>query len=483
MNCSSMRRLSLMAATVVGTLPSWVSAQEPVRQPRPLHTYSIVAVDSATGQIGVAVQSHWFSVGGVVSWAEPGVGAVATQSFIDPSYGPRGLMLMRTGMTGPVALRALLASDPDSAVRQVAMIDAQGRVATFTGARDVPEAGGRAGKGYAVQANLMAKNTVWDAMARAYESSTGDLAERMLAALEAAQKEGGDIRGQQSAALVVVSGDRSTPPWERVFDLRVEDSRDPLVELRRLVRVARAYQQATAGDNFVTRNQIDSAVVAYAAASRILPDSVVNGELSFWLATTLADKGRVDEAMPHFRRAFDQDRAWGTLLWRLPKVGLLSSDSATIARIIREAMPSTPARRQGQAQQAQQPGAADSAAIVATIERFHNALAAGDSVTALSLLTDDVVIVESGGVESRADYRAHHLPADIAFAQAVKSVRGQGRIGIRGDVAWVSSTSTAKGTYRERPVNSATAELIVLSRTGGMWKISAVHWSSRNIRP
>ena len=322
-----------------------LQAQSPQRQPRPLHTYSIVAVDSATGQIGVAVQSHWFSVGSVVAWAEPGVGAVATQSFIDPAYGPRGLALMRTGVSAPLAMRALIAADPDSAVRQLGFIDAKGRVANFTGARDVPEAGGRIGKGYAVQANLMARNTVWDAMARAYESSTGDLAERMLAALEAAQREGGDIRGQQSAALIVVSGDRSLPPWDRVFDLRVEDSPAPLAELRRLVKVARAYQYATAGDNFVTRNQVDSAVVAYGAASRILPDSAVNGELSYWLAVTLADKGRVEESIPHFRRAFAQDTGWATLLTRLPKVGLLSSDAATIARIIREAMPAAPAPR------------------------------------------------------------------------------------------------------------------------------------------
>ncbi|MEO5509597.1 MAG: DUF1028 domain-containing protein [Longimicrobiales bacterium] len=327
---------SLVTLIALAAAPCEGHAQQKV-PPRPMHTYSIVAVDSATGQIGVAVQSHWFSVGSVVSWAEPGVGAVATQSFIDPSYGPRGLALMRTGMSGPMALRALMAADPDSAVRQLAMIDATGRVANYTGSRDIPEAGGHVGKAYAVQANLMAKNTVWGAMARAYETTKGDLAERLLAALDAAQKEGGDIRGQQSAALIIVSGDRSLPPWDRIFDLRVEDSSAPLVELRRLVRVARAYRHATDGDNFVTRNQVDSAVTAYAAAGAILPDNVVNGELSYWLAVTLADKKRVDESIPHFRKAFAQDTAWATLLWRLPKVGLLNADSATIARIIREA--------------------------------------------------------------------------------------------------------------------------------------------------
>jgi uncharacterized Ntn-hydrolase superfamily protein len=313
-------------------------AQRP-RAIRPLHTFSIVAVDSATGQIGVAVQSHWFSVGSIVSWAEPGVGAVATQSFVNPAYGPRGLALMRTGVTAPLALRALLAADPDSAVRQIGMIDAAGHVASYTGQRDIPEAGSHVGRWYAAQANLMARNTVWEAMGRAFETTRGDLADRLLAALDAAQREGGDIRGMQSAAIVVVSGDRSLPPWDRIFDLRVEDSHQPIVELRRLLRVARAYRNASAGDDYVTKNQIDSAVAAYSAAEALLPDSAVNGELVYWRAVTLADQRRVDESIPLFRRAFAQDSGWATLLWRLPRVGLLHADSSVIARIVREARP------------------------------------------------------------------------------------------------------------------------------------------------
>jgi uncharacterized Ntn-hydrolase superfamily protein len=339
--------ISRLAATATAAaLPISAAAQQ-AHPVRPMHTFSIVAVDSATGQIGVAVQSHWFSVGSVVSWAEPGIGAVATQSFINPAYGPRALALMRTGVSAPMAMRALLAADPDSAVRQLGMIDATGHVASYTGQRDVPEAGSRVGRWYAAQANLMARNTVWDAMGRAFESSGGDLADRLLAALDAAQREGGDIRGMQSAALVVVSGDRSLPSWDRIFDLRVEDSHAPLVELRRLLRVARAYRHATDGDNFVTADQVDSAVGAYRAADALLPDTAVNGELVFWWANTLADRGRVDEAIPLFRRAFAQDSGWVTLLWRLPKVGLLSADSATVARIVREARPtsSAPPRR------------------------------------------------------------------------------------------------------------------------------------------
>jgi uncharacterized Ntn-hydrolase superfamily protein len=323
--------------------PLALAAQEPPL--RPAHTYSIVAVDSATGEIGVAVQSHWFSVGGSVAWAEPGVGAVATQAFILPSYGPRALALMRTGMLGPQALRALLAADPDSQMRQVAAIDARGGVLSHTGSRNVPEAGGRVGRWYAAQANTMRRRTVWDAMGRAFETTRGDLAERLLAALEAAQAEGGDIRGQQSAALIVVSGDRHAPPWERRFDLRVEDSRAPLAELRRLLGTARAYRVATQGDDYLTAGHVDSALVAYARSGTMLPDSAVNGELVYWHAVTLADRGRVDEAIPLFRRAFAQDTAWATLLWRLPRVGLLGADSATIARIVRDAMPAPPRRR------------------------------------------------------------------------------------------------------------------------------------------
>ncbi len=329
--------VTLVLAAALGVPPA--RAQTSPRPLRPAHTFSIVAVDSVTGQIGVAVQSHWFSVGSSVVWAEPGVGAVATQSFIEPAYGPRALALMRTGVPAPLALRALVAADPDSDVRQLGMIDAQGRVASYTGRRDVPEAGSHVGRWYAAQANLMAKHTVWDAMARAFETTHGDLADRLLAALDAAQREGGDIRGRQSAALIVVSGDRRLPPWQRIFDLRVEDSHEPLRELRRLVRVERAYNLATDGDNFTTAGQVDSAIVAYASAEALLPDSAVNGELVFWHANTLADQGRIAEAIPLFARAFTQDTAWATLLWRLPKVGLLHADSTTIARIVREARP------------------------------------------------------------------------------------------------------------------------------------------------
>jgi uncharacterized Ntn-hydrolase superfamily protein len=313
------------------------SASGQVLTRRPVNTYSIVAVDSATGQIGAAVQSHWFSVGSIVTWAEPGVGAVATQSFVEPSYGPRGLYLMRSGVSAPAALAALLRADPDSQVRQVAMIDAAGNVAAHTGSKDIPAAGQRVGRRYSVQANLMRNDRIWPAMARAFETATGDLAARLLAALEAAQTAGGDIRGRQSAALVVVSGDRNAKPWEKIFDLRVEDHRDPVGELRRLVTVARAYRAATDGDNYVTAGKIDSALASYRRASEFLPDSATNGELAYWVGVTLADQGRVDESIPWFKRSFKLDQSWVELLWRLPRVGLLKADSTTLARIVRDA--------------------------------------------------------------------------------------------------------------------------------------------------
>lgn len=220
---------------------------------RPVATYSIVARDPATGEMGVAVQSHWFSVGAIVPWAEAGVGAVATQSFVEPSYGPLGLALMRAGRSAPEALKALVSTDAGEAVRQVAMVDAEGRVAAHTGANAIFAAGHREGEGYSTQANMMENATVWDAMARAFESAEGDLAERLLAALEAAEGEGGDLRGRQSAAIVVVSATSTGKPWvDRKFDLRVEDHPTPVPELRRLVRLQRAYNALNEGDGLVT---------------------------------------------------------------------------------------------------------------------------------------------------------------------------------------------------------------------------------------
>ncbi len=328
---------ALASLTVAGTAagqgpdPRGAGAHEDVPR-RPVATYSIVARDPATGELGVAVQSHWFSVGPIVPWAEAGVGAVATQSLVDPSYGPLGLALMRAGRPAPQALAALLAGDEHPDVRQVAMIDAQGRVAAHTGEHAILAAGHHVGENYSVQANLMESSTVWPAMAKAFEEAEGDLAERMLRALEAAQAEGGDIRGRQSAAILVVSGQPTGKPWvDRTFDLRVEDDPQPLVELRRLLTLARAYREMNAGDDAMTTEDVPAAVEHYNAAARMVPD---NMEMVYWAAVTLAGVGKVEEALPRFEKAFAADPRWAVLTPRLPVAGLLPDDPALLARIL-----------------------------------------------------------------------------------------------------------------------------------------------------
>ena len=299
---------------------------------RPVHTFSIVCRDPSTGELGVAVQSHWFSVGSIVAWAEAGVGAVATQSFVDPSYGKNGLDLMRGGKSAPDTLKELLAKDDGREVRQVAMIDAQGRVEAWTGKNDIQAAGHIVGKDFSVQANLMLNDKVWPAMARAFENTKGDLAERMLAALDAAQAAGGDIRGRQSAALIVVTGKPTGQAWkDRTFDLRVDDSPEPLRELRRLVRLQRAYNHMNAGDLAVEKKDNEGALREYSAAEKLVPDSA---EMIYWHAVALVNMGRVEESLPLFRKVFAMDRNWLTLTPRLPKSGLLPDDPKIINQIV-----------------------------------------------------------------------------------------------------------------------------------------------------
>jgi uncharacterized Ntn-hydrolase superfamily protein len=306
-------------------------AERPPRPLMPAHTFSIVARDPATGEMGVAVQSHWFSVGSNVAWAEAGVGAIATQSFIDPSYGKNGLDLMRGGASAGDALKSLLSKDEGRDVRQVAMIDARGRVAAHTGSKCIEAAGDRTGASYSVQANLMSNARVWPSMARAFETGKGDLADRMLAALDAGQAAGGDIRGRQSAALVIVRAESTGRPWaDRIFDLRVDDHPEPLKELRRLVRLQRAYNHMNAGDAAVERKDNEGALREYSAAERLVPDNI---EMVYWHAVALVNMNRTDEALPLFRRVFAQDPNWRTLTPRLVKSGILPDDKKLIDRI------------------------------------------------------------------------------------------------------------------------------------------------------
>ncbi|HKO97204.1 MAG TPA: DUF1028 domain-containing protein [Pyrinomonadaceae bacterium] len=299
---------------------------------RPLHTFSIVARDPNTGELGVAVQSHWFSVGPLVAWAEAGVGAVATQSFVDPNYGRSGLQLLKTGKGAAEVLKELIARDKTPDVRQVGIIDFKGGIDAWTGKNNIQSAGHIIGKDYSVQANLMLNDKVWPAMARAFESTKGDLAQRMIAALDAAQATGGDIRGKQSAALIVVTGKPTGDPWkDRIFDLRVDDNPEPLKELRRLVTLQRAYNHMNAGDLAVEHKDNEGALREYSAAEKLVPD---NAEMIYWHAVALVNMGKVDDSLPLFRKVFGMDKNWATLTPRLPKSGLLPDDQKIIDRIL-----------------------------------------------------------------------------------------------------------------------------------------------------
>lgn len=325
-----MRRLLVVAFVMLAAIAA--AESQPFNDHRPIHTFSIVARDTITGDIGVAVQSHWFSVGSLVTWAEAGVGAVATQSFVDPAYGPLGLDLMRAGKNATSALASLLAGDPGREVRQVAMIDVRGNVAAHTGSKCIPGAGHIVGKNYSVQANLMLNDKVWPAMSKAFETAKGDLADRMLAALDAAQSVGGDIRGKQSAAILIVKAHSTGRPWaDRVMELRVEDHREPLQELRRLVDVHRAYEHMNNGDLAVEHNDVDAALREYGAAEAMFPDNL---EMKFWHAVSLVNVGRVDQALPVFKKVFAEDSNWATLIPRLPAVGQLTADDATVKKIL-----------------------------------------------------------------------------------------------------------------------------------------------------
>jgi uncharacterized Ntn-hydrolase superfamily protein len=320
-------------------LPSFFLAQvlsaQVYKNNQPLaHTFSIVARDSVTGEMGVAVQSHWFSVGTSVSWAEAGVGAVATQSFTNKSFGIRGLNLLRSGLTAGQALDSLLKDDEGREVRQVAIIDSKGNVATHTGKGCIDYAIQIQGNGFSVQSNMMLTDKVSKAMADAFQKSKGALADRMITALEAGQKAGGDIRGQQSAAIIVVPGKSEGKPWdERSVDLRVDDSPAPIKELRRLYNVQIAYQHMNNGDLAVEKNNMPEAMKDYNAAMKMFPQNL---EMQYWTAITLANNKEVDKALPILKNVFARDPNWKELTRRLPKVNLLTVTEAELQKILSE---------------------------------------------------------------------------------------------------------------------------------------------------
>jgi uncharacterized Ntn-hydrolase superfamily protein len=275
-------------------------------------TYSIVALDPATGELGVAVQSHWFSVGPLCAWARAGVGAVATQSVVEPAYGPNALDRLAEDVGAQQALGELLAADSLAAVRQVAVIDVNGGISTHTGSGCIPHAGHVTGEHWSCQANMMARETVPAAMSEAFAGTPGSLPDRLMAALDAAEGEGGDVRGRQSAAMVVVPAEGE--PWRRTIDLRVEDSPDPLGELKRLLTLQRAYDLAGAADELLAAGRTDDAGELYQRAAEIAPRS---DELLFWSGLARAQAGDLEGGVAAVRRAAEENPNWLVLLDRL----------------------------------------------------------------------------------------------------------------------------------------------------------------------
>ena len=296
-------------------------------------TYSIVARDEKTGEMGVAVQSHFFSVGSVVTWARAGVGAVATQAMVDIKYGPLGLELMSGGKTAEEALTALLRADPNSDSRQVAMVDSKGRVAAHTGQRCLPHAGHVTGRGFSCQGNIMRNERVWGAMKKAFEKNRVlPFAERMVSALEAAEEAGGDIRGKQSSAILVVSSELKPNHWEgRLVDLRVEDNPAPVPELRRLLRYQRGYEWENRGDDFLTMKEYSKALEAYSKARALVPEI---DELKYWFGIGLLSTGKVKRGERVLREVIAKDRNWAQVTLGIAKVGSVPIHPGVLEKVL-----------------------------------------------------------------------------------------------------------------------------------------------------
>lgn len=297
------------------------------------HTFSIVARDKVTGEMAVAVQSHWFAVGTSVSWGKSGVGVVATQSFINPAYGPKGFTLMEEGKTATEALRLLVSEDEGRDVRQVAMLDVHGNVNAFTGDKCITYASQIIGDNFSVQANMMLTDKVVPAMAKAFrESENLPLAERMIKVLKAAQKEGGDIRGKQSAALIVVGPDKVKESWkDKLIDLRVDDHEDPIAELERLLNVHHAYEFMNKGDLAVEHNDMKTAMIEYSLAQKLFPENL---EMKYWTAVALANNKDLEGALHIFKEVFKKDKNWKILTERLTKNGMLVVTNEELATIL-----------------------------------------------------------------------------------------------------------------------------------------------------
>jgi len=327
-----MKRFSLLSLAIAFMFQG---VAQSVKPPDPLaHTFSIVARDSRTGEMAVAVQSHWFSVGSVVSWGEAGVGVVATQSFTNKSFGMRGLELLKQGKSPQEALDILLSDDSGKDFRQVAILDKLGRAATFTGKSCIDMAGHQNGENFSVQANMMLNDKVVPAMEKAWkEYSALPLAERMVAVLKEAQKAGGDIRGKQSAVLLVFAAETSATPWnDKLIDLRVDDAVDPIKEIERLLKVFRAFEHMNKGDYYVEINEMKSAMDEYNKAMKLFPDNL---EMEYWTAITLANSKEISKASEMLQSIYKRDPNWRELTRRLPKSGVLLVSEKELNELLR----------------------------------------------------------------------------------------------------------------------------------------------------
>lgn len=297
------------------------------------HTYSIVARDENTGEMAVGVQSHWFSVGTLVSWGKSGVGVVATQSFVNPAYGPNGLKLMEEGKSAEEALKILVAEDASNHGRQVAFLDASGKAAAYTGSKCMDYASHIVGENFSVQANMMLNDKVVPAMAKAFkENSHLPLAERVMKVLFAAQEAGGDIRGKQSAALIVVNAKPVEESWmDKKIDLRVDDDENPLIKLQQLLHLHTAYEFLNRGDEAIGEGDMEKALKEYSAAEELFPDNL---EMKYWKAIAMANNGLLKEAIPIFKEIFNKDDNWRELTRRLPKSDLLNLSEAELKKVL-----------------------------------------------------------------------------------------------------------------------------------------------------
>jgi uncharacterized Ntn-hydrolase superfamily protein len=290
-------------------------------------TYSIVARDPKTGDLGVAVQSHYFSVGSVVTWARSGVGAIATQSTAEVSYGPMGLDMMASGKTSQEALQSLLKTDSRSDVRQVGMVDSHGNIAVHTGSRCIDFAGHTTGDQFSCQANLMSNDTIWGAMEKEFRRTEHlELPERLIRTLEAAEAAGGDARGKQSAALLVVSSKLYANTWMgKIVELRVEDSPEPLPELKRILRMKRAYDSVDKGDDLLATGKIEEAMQAYRKADELSPN---NEEIKFWVGITqMGASATRDQGIQIVREILANSPNWRSVAKSLLEKGYLPKDS------------------------------------------------------------------------------------------------------------------------------------------------------------